>query len=87
MTRGRAVIPALLCHSRSSLSFPRRRESRINISWIPFFKGMTRGKSVIPLVSISWIPFFKGMTGGSCRPRAPNYLLDPLLQENYLKIT
>ncbi|MDX1916676.1 MAG: hypothetical protein SFT68_01665 [Rickettsiaceae bacterium] len=37
-----------------SLSFPLffvipklRRESRINISWISFYKGMTRGKSVI----------------------------------------
>ncbi|MDX1916799.1 MAG: hypothetical protein SFT68_02315 [Rickettsiaceae bacterium] len=46
-----SVIPAPLCHSLASLSviptilflsFPRRRESSFTISWIPFFKGMTR---------------------------------------------
>ncbi|MDX1916624.1 MAG: hypothetical protein SFT68_01390 [Rickettsiaceae bacterium] len=29
-----------------NLSFPRRWESRINISWIPFFKGMTMGRNL-----------------------------------------
>ncbi|MDX1916972.1 MAG: hypothetical protein SFT68_03215 [Rickettsiaceae bacterium] len=57
MTRGE------ICHSHSSLSFPRRWESRINISWIPFYKRMTRGQFCrSPSLTISWIPFYKGMT-------------------------
>ncbi|MDX1916365.1 MAG: hypothetical protein SFT68_00055 [Rickettsiaceae bacterium] len=35
------------------MSFPRRRESRINISWITFCKGMTRRV-------ISFAPILKG---------------------------
>ncbi|MDX1917514.1 MAG: hypothetical protein SFT68_06010 [Rickettsiaceae bacterium] len=54
--------------------FPRRWESSITISWIPFFKGMTRESHSHDSLSfprrwessitISWIPFFKGMTRG-----------------------
>ncbi|MDX1917279.1 MAG: hypothetical protein SFT68_04775 [Rickettsiaceae bacterium] len=59
-----------------SLSFPRRWESSLTISWIPFFKGMTSGEGCHSHASlsfprrwessltISWIPFFKGMTRG-----------------------
>ncbi|MDX1917186.1 MAG: hypothetical protein SFT68_04295 [Rickettsiaceae bacterium] len=57
------------------MSFPRRRESTLTISWIPSFEGMTRegglsfpGFFVIPTkVGIQnkylyWIPSFEGMT-------------------------
>ncbi|MDX1916675.1 MAG: hypothetical protein SFT68_01660 [Rickettsiaceae bacterium] len=30
--------------TRHRESFPRRRESSLTISWIPFYKGMTRGQ-------------------------------------------
>ncbi|MDX1916724.1 MAG: hypothetical protein SFT68_01915 [Rickettsiaceae bacterium] len=60
------------------MSFPRRWESRINISWIPFFKGMTRGKAVIPTkvgIQNKYLldPLFQGDDKGELRPRAPNH--------------
>ncbi|MDX1916985.1 MAG: hypothetical protein SFT68_03280, partial [Rickettsiaceae bacterium] len=37
------------CHSLILfLSFPRMRESSFTIFWIPFYKGMTTGRAVIP---------------------------------------
>ncbi|MDX1916526.1 MAG: hypothetical protein SFT68_00880, partial [Rickettsiaceae bacterium] len=53
-----------------SLSFPRRWESRINISWIPFFKGMTRHRESFPLFFV--IPTKVGIQS--------HHSLDPLLQ-------
>ncbi|MDX1916688.1 MAG: hypothetical protein SFT68_01730 [Rickettsiaceae bacterium] len=58
----------LLIH-HISMSFPRRWESSLTISWIPFYKGMTKGGSSFPRrressITISWIPFYKGMTRG-----------------------
>ncbi|MDX1916790.1 MAG: hypothetical protein SFT68_02265, partial [Rickettsiaceae bacterium] len=63
---------------RANLSFPRRWESSITISWIPFFKGMTKEsyshdslsfpRRWESRINISWIPFFKGMTRESYSP-------------------
>ncbi|MDX1916666.1 MAG: hypothetical protein SFT68_01615 [Rickettsiaceae bacterium] len=58
--------------TRGGESFPRMRESSLTISWIPFFKGMTRRRAVIPTLPLIVIPTKVGIQN--------QYLLDPLFQ-------